>query len=81
MNHFTTNSVVKALKQIGIKPIKVSEADDQSDGEVSISETRHIQVGTSYLMVVDENGDEFTFSQELYSLAQLKRELQKAVAA
>lgn len=80
MANFTIKSVINAVQKAGFKVVKYQQPDYMMDvdGEVSISETRHIQVGESYLMIVDIEKDEtFYFSNEIKSHAELIRELQK----
>lgn len=81
MSKFTIKSVINAVQKAGFKVVKFQRPDPlmDLDGEVSISETRHIQVGDSYVMVVDIEADEtFYFSQEITTHAALIAELKKA---
>jgi len=61
----TAKRVANRLRQMGYPILKVTEADpfEPEDGEVQITETVHIQVGSDYVLVVAEEGegDDVTF--------------------
>jgi len=60
--NFKAAQVAKFLELQGIKAISVSEANQSEDGEVKITDTVSIQVGSNYIIVVKQNGNSFTFS-------------------
>jgi hypothetical protein len=76
----TAAQVAADLRAAGFKTIRISEPEDEVDGEVAVSETVHVQVGFSHCGVVHDKGDEFEFYPEATSFAALHRDLKTATS-
>lgn len=75
-------AVAKRLKAEGFKPYGVKEMDDweNEDGNVSLSETVHVQVGHNYVNVVHINKQGlFKFYPEAKTYEDLVSDIHKAM--
>jgi hypothetical protein len=71
----TAKSIKKYLEKNGIRCGKTSEVQEVEDGEVEIDTTTHIQVGETYMMLVQEKEGVFHFSAPRTKLTEILQDL------
>ncbi len=75
---FNVKEVERQLKARGINAKVAYEWSYDSDGQVDIvGRNLHVQVGASYLMLMENHNDEsFTFFPERYSVTKIIQDIQ-----
>lgn len=75
----SARQVRDALRIVGVKTGKVTEADDQCDGDVEITDAIHVQVGYDYVCVVKKlDNDTFQFFDNRDKLDDLVNDIKRA---
>lgn len=77
---FNTRTLALTLESLGVKVCDISDPDDslQTDGSIELCDGYHVQVGTTYALLVHKDGrGHYVYKPSRYTEVDLMRDIQR----